>query len=663
MKAALLLVVALMLGGARFLANGSNSEREQWRVEALQELEELEKSIHRASKSSAAGSENDITDDSEVGCDSKIGRKRDRDISEWINAMDAELRTRESKLAYSNWDYVTNLTDVNRKKLEPVQNEFDSWFAAQVKTARAYRAIQHQICNSTASRLLKRIVYYSSVPRPNSATTAELINHLTNTMASTYGTATISKAGKIYRLDPELTQIMASSRDYDELLWAWIGWHNVTGRPMREPYIELVRDMSEAARDNGFNNIGESWQMADFETLELELILDDLFAKIKPFYELLHAYVRRKLKDAYPQADIRHGGYIPAHLLGNMWGQQWTSIFDLVVPYSDVPQLDITESLEHDGYTPPIMFRTAEKFFTSLGFEPMTKEFWARSVIVRPNDGRELDCHGSANDFFTDKDFRIKMCTEVTAEDFQTVHHEMGHIEYFMAYRNQPALFRAGANAAFHEAIGDTVALSASTPAHLRAIGLVDESKKRSKHELYRQEINFLMLMALQKVAFLPFAYLVDKWRYAVFRGDVTADNYNQAWWKMREDYQGLKAPVPRTEADFDPGAKYHIPTNVPYSRYFLSFIGQFQFHESLCELAEHEGPLHRCDIYKSTKAGDRLKSVLSLGASQPWPEVMTQFTGQPQFKVDSILRYFKPLISWLKRANIGSTIGWAVDE
>jgi peptidyl-dipeptidase A len=662
MKAALLLVAALVLGGASFLANGSKTEREKWRVQALQELEELEKSIQRATKSIGARSENDIIDDSGAGCDSVIGLKRARDISGWIDAMDAGLRAMESKVSYANWDYVTNLTDVNLRKLEPLQNGFDSWFSTQVKTARAYLAKPHQICNSTASRLLKRIVYYSSVPRPNSVATAESINHLTNTMASIYSTAAISESGKTYRLDPELTQIMGSSRDHDELLWAWIGWHNASGRPMREPYTELVRNMNEAARNNGFSDVGESWQMADFETLALEQILDDLYEEIKPFYELLHAYVRGKLKGVYPQADIG-SGYIPAHLLGNMWGQQWTSIFDLVVPYPDVPQLDITESLERDSYTPPIMFRTAEQFFTSLGLEPMTKEFWAKSVIVRPDDGRELECHGSANDFFNDEDFRIKMCTTVTAEDLQTVHHEMGHIEYFMAYRHQPALFRTGANAAFHEAIGDTVALSASTPAHLRAIGLVDKSTKLSKHELYRQEINFLMLMALQKVAFLPFGYLVDKWRYAVFRGDVTPHNYNQAWWKMREDYQGLKAPVPRSEADFDPGAKYHIPTNVPYSRYFLSFLGQFQFHASLCELAGHEGPLHRCDIYKSTKAGDRLKLVLSLGASKPWPEVMTQFTGQPEFKVDSMLRYFKPLISWLKRANSGSTIGWSADE
>lgn len=232
-----------------------------------------------------------------------------------------------------------------------------------------------------------------------------------------------------------------------------------------------------------------------------------------------------------------------------------------------------------------------------------------------------------------------------------------------MAYRHQPALFRTGANAAFHEAIGDTVALSAATPTHLAAIGLVEGSGELSKHDLYRQEMNYLMRMALEKVAFLPFGYLVDKWRFAVFRGDVTADNYNKAWWQMREDYQGLKAPVPRTEKDFDPGSKYHIPTNVPYSRYFLSFIGQFQFHASLCELAGHKGALHKCDIFQSRKAGDRFKSVLSLGASKPWPEVMTQFTGQPEFKVDAMLQYFRPLIKWLERANSDSTIGWSADE
>jgi len=632
-----------------------------WQAE--EELEELERLLDE--------SLNEIevkeTESRDCMTSSVTNEKRTREATEWIQEVDKELRTRSEKNSYKNWDYITNITDYNERQSEISQNELDSWMVEQVKKARDYLRVNElssesggaRLCNDTTVYLLNRLVHDSYVPYADSPVTRDLLNHLYNEMESIFAKASLTKHDQTYRLEPELTQLMAESRDYDELLWAWSGWHNVTGRPIKSLYVQLVDAMNEAARDNGQNDVSESWQLADYDMLTLEPMLDELYNQMKPFYELLHSYVRRKLSHAYPQANIESRGPIPAHLLGNMWAQNWVNIFPLIVPYPDVPQYDVTSALKRNGYTPLKMFQTAETFFISLGLEPMTQEFWNYSILVRPTDGRDIQCHGTAEDFHNLKDFRIKMCSEVNVEDFETAHHEMGHIEYFQLYSHQPYLFRTGTNAAFHEAIGDTITLSVTTPTHLQALGLLDESEALSEIDTYKQEINFLLRMSLEKIAFLPFAYVMDKWRFAVFRGNITPDQYNTQWWNMREQYQGIKAPVPRSEEDFDPAAKFHIPSNVPYSRYFLSYIGQFQFHEALCKLSSNEAPLHRCDNYKSKTAGNKLRSVLSLGASKPWPEVMKRLTGQQQFKVDSIMQYFKPLIKWLKKIDKKSHIGW----
>lgn len=395
---------------------------------------------------------------------------------------------------------------------------------------------------------------------------------------------------------------MAGSRNTTELLWAYKGWVDATGPKMKDLYGKRVILQNKQVVSMGFSDLSEQW-ILELETDHFERVVDKLMNDLKPFYNKLHTYVLRRLREFYGEEVIKKdSNLIPAHLLGNMWAQTWDNIYDLVEPFPNVKVTNLTESLINLNYTVKDIFVTAENFFRSIGLYSMTPLFWKKSMFERPAD-REVVCHASAHDFYNGMDFRIKMCTEVNFENLYVVHHEMGHIEYFMSYAHQLPLFRNGANSAFHEAIGDTIALSIFNKNHLHFLNLTD-SVVESKEE----SVNFLMKMALQKIAFLPFGYLIDKYRWNIFRGNITEDNYNQEWWRMRREYQGVDSPVKFDANGFDAGAKYHVPANVPYVRYFIASFLQFQFYESLCELADHHGPLHQCDFYGSIKAGSKLK-------------------------------------------------------
>jgi peptidyl-dipeptidase A len=295
------------------------------------------------------------------------------------------------------------------------------------------------------------------------------------------------------------------------------------------------------------------------------------------------------------------------------------------------------------------MVKFAEGFFMSLGLTALPKSFWERSMFTKPRD-RDVVCHASAWDVDNKDDLRIKMCIQVNDEDFTTIHHELGHNYYQYAYRNLSPLFLNSANDGFHEALGDLISLSV-TPGYMKKIGLIDKEPAGT--------LNPLMKRALGKIAFMPWGLMVDKWRWGVFNGSIAPDKYNEAWWDLRRKYQGVESVLPRTEADFDPGAKYHIPANVPYTRYFLAAILQFQFHRALCKQIGHRGPLHTCSIYGNKKAGARIEKMMEMGVSQPWPVAMKALTGETRMDASAILEYFAPLHQWLKKQNAGRQCGW----
>ncbi|WP_437663683.1 M2 family metallopeptidase [Sorangium sp. So ce1182] len=449
----------------------------------------------------------------------------------------------------------------------------------------------------------------------------------------------------------QLGRIMATSRDPEELKRAWVGWRTVSA-PMRGDFTRLVQLANEGARELGFKDTGDAWRSKyEVPPGALPREVDRLWEQARPLYDALHCYVRGRLAATYGEDVVPGARPIRADLLGDMWAQDWSNIRDVVAPQGAAPIHDLDAALRAKGLTPIEMVRTGERFFVSLGFDPLPATFWERSLFVKPAD-RDVVCHASAWNIDDEEDLRIKMCIDITADDFYTIHHELGHSFYQREYNDLPWLYRDSPNPAFHEALGDTIGLSV-TPEYLQRIGLVAEPPPASS------DISLLLNEALGKVAFLPFAVLVDRWRWGVFSGEILPPDYNLAWWELRTRYQGVTPPVPRSEADFDPGAKYHVAASVPYIRYFFAHILQFQLHRALCDAAGYKGPLHRCTIYGSGVAGERLRQMMAMGRSRPWPEALEAVTGSRQMDAAAMLDYFAPLKDWLDRQNRGRTCGW----
>jgi peptidyl-dipeptidase A len=501
-----------------------------------------------------------------------------------------------------------------------------------------------------AARKMRLLKLGLTLAAPADPKESEEVTRLAAAMESEYGKGKYCPQ-KDKCLDiGEVTKIMAESRDPAQLLDVWRGWHTIS-IPMRPQYQRFVELANKGAGELGFADSGAMWRSKyDMPPDAFAKEVDRLWGQLKPLYVSLHAYVRWKLREKYGDL-VPANGPIPAHLLGNIWAQDWSNIYDLVAPKDANPGYDLTKILKAKNLDAKEMVRYGERFFGSLGFAPLPETFWERSLFTKPRD-REVVCHASAWDVDNENDLRLKMCIESTAEDFSTIHHELGHNFYQRAYNTKPGLFRDSANDGFHEAVGDTIALSI-TPEYLVKIGFLDKAPDPSK------DIGLLLSRALEKLAFLPFGLVVDQWRWKVFAGEITPANYNAAWWDLRTRYQGVAPTVARTENDFDPGAKYHVPANVPYTRYFLAAILQFQFHRALSQAAGCTGPLHRCSIYGSKEAGKKLDAMLQMGLSRPWPDALEAISGQREMDATAMRDYFAPLQKWLDEQNKGKPVGW----
>jgi len=505
--------------------------------------------------------------------------------------------------------------------------------------------------NPTQRRQLNFLKQSLVLPAPQDPEKSLELANIGAELGSIYGKGSYTtKEGKKLSLG-DMTSTMATSRDYDELLEMWQGWREIS--PSMKPlYTRQAELANEGANGLGYKDLGAMWRSNyDMPADDFATELDRLWGQVKPLYDDLHCYVRSELGKKYGEDKVPQDKPIPAHLLGNMWAQSWGNIYDVVAPENADPGYDVTKQLAAHDYDEIKMVKGAEKFFTSLGFDALPETFWTRSLFTKPAD-RDVVCHASAWDLDDKDDLRIKMCIQKTGEEFSVIHHELGHNFYQRAYKEQPVYFQNSANDGFHEAIGDTIALSV-TPKYLKEIGLIDTIPDESK------DIGLLMKMALDKVAFIPFGLLVDQWRWKVYSGEVTPENYNTAWWELREKYQGVAAPVARDADAFDPGAKYHVPGGVPYSRYFLAHIQQFEFHRALCEISGNTDPIHRCSIYNNKDAGKALNTMLEMGSSQPWQQAYKVLTGNEQMDATAILDYFSPLHTWLKDKNQGKQCGF----
>jgi len=448
-----------------------------------------------------------------------------------------------------------------------------------------------------------------------------------------------------------IEKIMGESRDPNELQDLWVGWHKV-GAPMRTRYARFVELSNQGARELGFKDVGAMWRAGyDMPPEQFSAELERLWDQVRPLYLSLHTFVRARLSQHYGPNVVPPNGPIPGHLLGNPWAQEWGNVFPLLGLPESSRGYDLTELLKAKNLDAKGMVRYGENFYKSLGFAPLPATFWERSLFTKPRD-RDVVCHASAWDVDFKDDLRVKMCIQIRDVDFVTIHHELGHNFYQRAYQDQPPLFQGGANDGFHEAIGDTIAL-AVTPEYLQKVGVLDKVPSADA------DIPLLLKQALDKVAFLPFGILIDQWRWKVFSGQITPADYNQAWWDLRLKYQGVAPPVPRSEADFDPGAKYHVAANFPYMRYFLADILEFQFYRAMCKEAGYTGPLNRCTFYQSKAAGAKLNRMLAMGQSRPWPDALEALTGQRQMDASAILDYFAPLKKWLDEQNKGLKVGW----
>ena len=610
------------------------------------------------------------------------GAPADETADQFIARVNEEYRKSYPELTAAQWLSSTYINDdselVSAKANERYLSQLNRW----IEQARRFEGQKMSPETERAIRLLK---LQAAMPPPRDPAKLAELTGIATRMEGAYGKGSYCKGegpARSCRQLGDLEEVLAKSRDYDELLDAWQGWHS-TSAPQRKDYTRFVSLINEGARDLGYADTGELWRSGyDMTPAELAAETDRLWGQVKPLYEQLHCYAGTKL-DAKYGAQRGHvaGNMLPAHLMGNMWQQDWGNLWDLLAPYPGAGSLDINAALqaqyqtqlaaataklpgertpamlaqaEHDAQlaTAKQMNERAQDFYASLGMPKLPASYWEKTQFVKPRD-RDVVCHASAWDMNMSGDVRTKMCTKPNEEDFTTIYHELGHVYYYLAYNKLPPLFQAGAHDGFHEAIGDTIVLS-MTPKYLSSIGLAEQPQVSNE-----SLINAQMRMALAKVAFLPFGLMIDRWRWGVFDGSIKPEQYNKAWWDLKAKYQGVAPPTPRGENFFDPGAKYHVPGNTPYTRYFLSHVLQFQFYKALCDASGHKGPLYECSFYGNPEAGRRYWAMLSKGASQPWQKTMKELTGGEKMDASAVLEYFAPLQQWLKQQNEGKTCGW----
>ncbi|MCI1709487.1 MAG: M2 family metallopeptidase [Chiayiivirga sp.] len=573
------------------------------------------------------------------------------DADAFVARVNEEAKADYPEAASAQWIASTYINSDSQLVAAKANERSLAKLGANVEASKQYSSLQLKPETARGIHLLKLA---TSMPAPKDPKKLSELTQIATKMEGMYGSGQYCTGeGDARKCRPlgELEDTLRSSRDYDAQLDAWQGWHTVSP-PMRADYQRFAELINEGSKELGFANAGEMWRAGyDMSPADFEKETDRLWDQVKPLYEDLHCYVKGKLETKYGDKGSVDG-MIPAHLTGNMWAQQWGNIWDLVEPYKNAGSLDITGGLEKQKYDHVKMVQRAEDFYTSLGMPALPKSFYEKSQLLKPRD-RDVVCHASAWDMNYQGDVRIKMCIQPNEDEFTTIYHELGHVYYYLAYNHLPPMFQSGAHDGFHEAIGDTIVLS-MTPKYLSSIGLVDEPRV-SQESL----INGQLKMALDKVAFLPFGKLIDQWRWAVFDGRIKPEDYNKAWWELRKKYQGVAPATARGEEFFDPGAKYHVPGNTPYTRYFLSHVLQFQFYKALCDASGHTGPLHECSFYGNKEAGAKYWAMMQKGQGQPWQQTMKELTGGEQMDASAILDYFAPLQGWLKEQNQGKTCGW----
>ncbi|XP_071826024.1 angiotensin-converting enzyme-like [Apostichopus japonicus] len=588
--------------------------------------------------------------------DSAYGQGDEEEAKAFLQDYNRRAENKLPGWIEASWDYYADLTEDNQVK--QIQAQLDrAAFELEAHENASY--FDREDFSYDTKRQLEKLVYIGESALDDESKLTDL-KDVKASLKSRYSTSKVclETTGECLNIDPGLENFMKTNRDYFELYKVWSDWRDVAAAPARNDYREYVQLSNLVAEANDQPDKGAYWR-SWYESEDLVNQLEAFYEGLYPFYSNLHAYVRRKLYNVYGSKYINLNGPIPAHVLGSMAGHSWHNLYDLFVPFPDKPEIEATDGLQKLDYTPRRMYLAAQAFFTSLGLEPLNDEFWSDSIFEEPSDGTEMSCTAGVWDFMNAEDFRIKSCIDVNHDDFMLAHYLMGRMNYAFNYKEQPVVYRDGANPAFQAAVGDAISLSVRTPRHLYYMGLLEEVSMDDETNL-----NYLMKLALEKIVLLPYALTLENWRWSVFNSSTTNNEYNQVWWELRKRYQGVVPPVERTEADFDPAAKYHVIADIPFLRYLFGNVLQFQFHQALCELSLQPPPLYECDIFGSRDAGDALIEMMKLGSSRSWQEAMQAITGRQFVDVQPIVDYFEPLQDWLEATNQanGDSPGWDID-
>jgi len=581
-----------------------------------------------------------------------FGNNNEEDAKEFLAKYNIEAGILTNEMTVADWNYTTNITEEN------AQISQAAGFKLSVFNAEAFaNASQFNTTNfspDTKRQLGK--VGSKSLPEEE----MKELSSILGTMGDIYGSAKVcvptEHGDECFYLEPGLTEIMAESTNYTERLYVWEEWRRIVGRPIKPLYQRYVELENKLAVLNGFTDYGDRWR-SQYETDSFQEDIAELYSQMEPMYKELHAYIRRKLYDVYGEEFIDIRGTLPAHLLSDMWGRFWLNLYKISEPFHGKPAVDPSPAMKEQNYTVAKMFQTGDDFYAGMGLFRVPDTFWNLSMLEKPDDGREVICHATAWDFYDTKDYRIRMCAkDFSFEDLNTIHHELGHIQYDQQYKHLPMVYRDGANGGFHEAVGEMMAMIGATPKHLYSIGLLDELVEDDE-----LDINFLLSQALITISTLPFHLVNDMWRWKIFSGEVPLEEWNDLYWQMNHDVVGVNTPVERSSLDLDPPTIYHIAQDYPMINYFVRTILQFQFAEKLCEISGHVGPFHRCDFSGSSEVGSALSEMLGFGSSQPWQDSLESLTGERKMSARAILKFFDPLYEWLQFTNFenGDVPGW----
>ena len=588
-----------------------------------------------------------------IACSQPSTQLTEQDAIEFLNKVEAQDAALGPTASSAYWIGSNFITYDSQKVVADFGKRFQLLALERAREAATFDEVK---VSESIRRQLSLIKSSFVMPSPLNDDLASELADISTELEAMYGSGKhCFSAEDCWDLEA-FESVIDNSRNYQELLKAWDGWRNI-GTPMRDKYLRMIDIGNQGSQDLGYSGLTELWfSKYDMPAEDFRDETERVWQELKPLYDALQCHARYELMEEYGSDLMPTDGTIPAHILGNMWGQSWANIYDLVYEENtqQEPSIDLTAIIQEKNLTEIDMVEIAEDFFLSLGFQPLPQSFWERSLFVKPAD-RDVVCHASAWNLDSMEDLRIKMCIEKNAEDFATIHHELGHIFYYQAYNHLPSVFEGGANDGFHEAVGDLLTLSI-TPDYLYQIGFISEA---DAEQASKDSIALLMKQALDGVVAVPWTLMLDRWRAGVFDGTTRVEDLNTSWWDLRKEYQGITSPIPRDQDAFDPGAKYHIPANTPYTRYYLARILQYQFHESLCQQIGHKGPLHECSIYNNEIAGEKLRAMLSLGQSKDWQSALEALTGTRELSGKALLNYYQPLKDWLDEKNTNRSCGW----